>query len=48
MMCMYTDITPHNWAQAVESFELNYDCMHMYYWKFHLFVKYVNTYASIF
>ena len=48
MMCMYTDIAPHNWAQAVESFELNYDFMHMYYWKFHLFVKYVNTSASIF
>ena len=37
----YTDITPHNWAQAVESFELNYDFMHMYYWKFDLFFKYV-------
>ena len=32
----YTDITPHNWTQAVESFELNYDFMHMYYWKFNL------------
>ena len=34
---IYTDITPDNWAQAVESFELNYDFMHMYYWKFDLF-----------
>ena len=28
---IYTHITPHNWAQAVEIFELNYDFMHMYY-----------------
>ena len=34
---VYTDITPNNWAQAVESFELNYYLMHMYYWKFDLF-----------
>ena len=34
---VYTDITPHSCAQAVESFELNYDFMHMYYWKFPLF-----------
>ena len=33
---VYTDITPHNWTQAVESFELNYDFMHIYYWKFNL------------
>ena len=32
-----TDITRDNWAQAVESFELNYDSMHMCYWKFDLF-----------
>ena len=34
---VYTDITRHNWAQAGESFELNYD-----YWKFDLFLKYVT------
>ena len=28
---LYTDITPDNWAQAVERFELNYDFMHMCY-----------------
>ena len=28
---VYNDITPDNWAQAVESFELNYDFMHMHY-----------------
>ena len=39
---VYTDITRHNWAQAGESFELNYDYMHMYYWKFDLFLKYVT------
>ena len=40
---VYTDIThPHNWAQAVESFELNYDFMHMYYWKFDLFLEYIT------
>ena len=26
---IYTDITHHNWAQAVESFELIYDFMHI-------------------
>ena len=39
---VYTDITRHNWALAGESFELNYDFMHMYYWKFGLFLKYVT------
>ena len=34
---VYGDTTSHNWAQAVGSFELNYDFMHMYYWKFNLF-----------
>ena len=34
---VYTDITPHNLPEAVESFELNYDFMHMYYWKTDLF-----------
>ena len=28
---VYTDITPRNWSQAVEGFELNYDFMHTYY-----------------
>ena len=31
---VYIDITAHDWAQAVESFELDYDFMHIYYWKF--------------
>ena len=34
---VYTDVTTDNWARAVESFELNYDFLHMYYWKFDLF-----------
>ena len=34
--------TPHNWAQAVQSFELNHDLMHMYYWKFDLFFEYIT------
>ena len=34
---VYTDITPHNWAQAVENFELDYNFMHMSYWKFDFF-----------
>ena len=25
---IYSDIKPHNWAQAVESLDLNYDFMH--------------------
>ena len=29
MVYTYTDIAPHNWAQAMKSFELNYDFMHM-------------------
>ena len=37
-----TDTTFDNWAQAVESFELNYDTMHMYSWKFDLFFKICN------
>lgn len=28
---VYTDIAPHYCAQAVESFELNYDNMNVYY-----------------
>ena len=39
---MYYYYTPHNWAQAVQSFELNYDFMHMYYWKFDLFFEYIT------
>ena len=39
---VYTEIIPKNWAQAVESCELNYVFMHMYYWKFDLFFKYVT------
>ena len=44
----YTDITPHNWAQAVESLELNYEFMHMCYWKFDLFFKYVTPLLPFF
>ena len=38
---VYTDITPYYCAQAVESFELNYDTMHMYRQKCDLFLKYI-------
>ena len=31
---VYTDITTYNWAEEVESFESNYDFMHIYYWQF--------------
>ena len=34
---VYTDVTPHYWTQAVESFGLKYDFMHMHCWKFNLF-----------
>ena len=34
---IYTDITHHNWAQAVEGFELIYDFKHIYYWEYDLF-----------
>ena len=39
---MYYYYTPHNWAQAVQSFELNYDLLHMCYWKFDLFFEYIT------
>ena len=45
---MYTDITPQNWTQAVESFELYCGFMHMYYWKFDLFFIYVTPLLPFF
>ena len=36
---VYTDITPHNWAPAVESFELNYVFMYMHYWELTSFLN---------
>ena len=41
-MVEYQYYTRHNWAQTVESFELNYGAMHMRYWKFDLFFKLFN------
>ena len=40
---VYADITSLNWAQPVDSFELTYDFIHKYCWKFDLFLKYVTA-----
>ena len=39
---VYSDITPNCWAQAVESFELNFEFMHIYCCKFYLFLELVS------
>ena len=39
---MYYYYTPHNWDQAVQSFKLNYDFLHMWYWEFDLFFEYIT------